>query len=346
MTIEPTVSAPAVSTPAEVALRDLATAESLLLALDFDGVLAPLQDDPSTSRMVPESAAAVEALASLPRTRVALVSGRDIATLRRLSAAPDSVWLVGSHGAEAELGNDSAHDAGAEHDGGGTESRHGSGVIRSPELTPAEAEMLAAIDAHLDAFEHALPDTDGTPGSTAANATARAGSAYDAGGAVSAVSTGRTGGAVSTDGTSDFLIEAKPYSRTVHTRGIAPEAAAALHEHATEVVEEFPDIRVIEGHDITELAVKQATKGDGVRLLARAGRPTALGYLGDDVTDEDAFAALDELTNARVLDAALTVKVGPAQTRASWRIADPGAVAEMLGRLVADRRKFLGSDHD
>ena len=337
MTIEPTVSAPAVSTPAEVALRDLATAESLLLALDFDGVLAPLQDDPSTSRMVPESAAAVEALARLPRTRVALVSGRDIATLRRLSAAPDSVWLIGSHGAEAELGNDSAHDAGAEHDGGGTESRHGSGVIRSPELTPAEAEMLAAIDAHLDAFEHALPDTDGTPGSTAANATARAGSADD---------TGSTDGAVSTDGTSDFLIEAKPYSRTVHTRGIAPEAAAALHEHATEVVEEFPDIRVIEGHDITELAVKQATKGDGVRLLARAGRPTALGYLGDDVTDEDAFAALDELTDARVLDAALTVKVGPAQTRASWRIADPGAVAEMLGRLVADRREFLGSDHD
>ncbi|WP_166822019.1 trehalose-phosphatase [Brevibacterium limosum] len=337
MTIEPTVSAPAVSTPAEVALRDLATAESLLLALDFDGVLAPLQDDPSTSRMVPESAAAVEALARLPRTRVALVSGRDIATLRRLSAAPDSVWLIGSHGAEAELGNDSAHDAGAEHDGGGTESRHGSGVIRSPELSPAEAEMLAAIDAHLDAFEHALPDTDGTPGSTAANATARAGSADDTGGA---------GGAVSTDGTSDFLIEAKPYSRTVHTRGIAPEAAAALHEHATEVVEEFPDIRVIEGHDITELAVKQATKGDGVRLLARAGRPTALGYLGDDVTDEDAFAALDELTDTRVLDAALTVKVGPAQTRASWRIADPGAVAEMLGRLVADRREFLGSDHD
>lgn len=337
MTIEPTVSAPAVSTPAEVALRDLATAESLLLALDFDGVLAPLQDDPSTSRMVPESAAAVEALARLPRTRVALVSGRDIATLRRLSAAPDSVWLIGSHGAEAELGNDSAHDAGAEHDAGGTESRHGSGVIRSPGLTPAEAEMLAAIDAHLDAFEHALPDTDGTPGSTAANATARAGSADD---------TGSTNGAVSTDGTSDFLIEAKPYSRTVHTRGIAPEAAAALHEHATEVVEEFPDIRVIEGHDITELAVKQATKGDGVRLLARAGRPTALGYLGDDVTDEDAFAAVDELTDIRVLDAALTVKVGPAQTRASWRIADPAAVAEMLGRLVADRRKFLGSDHD
>ncbi|SDS14479.1 trehalose 6-phosphatase [Brevibacterium siliguriense] len=290
MTTDPTVSAPAVSAPAEVALRDLATADSLLLALDFDGVLAPLQDDPSTSRMVPESAAAIAALARLPHTRVALVSGRDIATLRQLSQAPDGAWLIGSHGAEAEL-EGGAHGASAP-------------VVRSPELTPAEAEMLTAIDAHLDAFEHTLP-----------------------------------GG----HGTSDFLIEAKPYSRTVHTRGIAAEAAAALHGHATEVVEEFPDIRVIEGHDITELAVKQATKGDGIRLLARAGEPTAMGYLGDDVTDEDAFAALDELTDSRALDSGLTLKVGSAQTCASWRIADPTAVAALLDRLAAERTEFLRS---
>ena len=293
MTTEPTVSAPAVSTPAEVDLRDLATADSLLLALDFDGVLAPLQDDPSTSRMVPDSAAAITALADLPRTRVALVSGRDIATLRRLSQAPETAWLIGSHGAEAELGID------ADRDGD-------SAVVRSPELTAAESEMLAAVDAHLDAFWHTFPGADIA---------------------------------------SDFLIERKPYSRTVHTRGIASEAAAALHGHATEVVEEFPDIRVIEGHDITELAVKQATKGDGIRLLARAGEPTAMGYLGDDVTDEDAFAALDELTDSHALDASLTVKVGSAQTRASWRIADPAAVAELLGRLVAERTDFLRTVH-
>lgn len=300
MTSKPTALGPARSAPAEVALRDLATADSLLLALDFDGVLAPLQDDPSTSRMVPESAAAIAAISGLPCTRAALVSGRDIATLRRLSEAPDSAWLIGSHGAEAELGTDAARDP-------------DSAVVRSPKLTPAEAEMLAAIDAHLDAFEHTLPGADGS-----GNA----------------------------DGASDFLIERKPYSRTVHTRGIAPEAAAALHEHATEVVAEFPDIRVIEGHDITELAVKQATKGDGIRLLARAGEPTAMGYLGDDVTDEDAFAAIDELTDARTLNAGLTVKVGSAPTRASWRLADPAAVAELLGRLVAERTEFLRTVRD
>lgn len=318
MTSKPTVLGPARSAPAEVALRKLATADSLLLALDFDGVLAPLQDDPSTSRMVPESAAAIAALAGLPDTRVALVSGRDIATLRRLSEAPDSAWLIGSHGAEAELGSDAARK--------GTSS-----LLRSPELTPAEAEMLAAIDTHLDAFEHTLPGADEHPGSAATMGSAAAMGAVDSGDA---------------DGPSDFLIERKPYSRTVHTRGIAPEAAAALHEHATEVVAEFPDIRVIEGHDITELAVKQATKGDGIRLLARAGEPTAMGYLGDDVTDEDAFAAIDELTDARTLNAGLTVKVGSAPTRASWRIADPAAVAELLGRLVAERTEFLRTVRD
>ena len=317
MTSKPTVLGPARSAPAEVALRKLATADSLLLALDFDGVLAPLQDDPSTSRMVPESAAAIAALAGLPDTRVALVSGRDIATLRRLSEAPDSVWLIGSHGAEAELGSDAARK--------GTSS-----LLRSPELTPAEAEMLAAIDTHLDAFEHTLPGADEHPGSAATMGSAAAMGAVDSGDA---------------DGPSDFLIERKPYSRTVHTRGIAPEAAAALHEHAIDVVEEFPDIRVIEGHDITELAVKQATKGDGIRLLARAGEPTAMGYLGDDVTDEDAFAAIDELTDSRALNAGLTVKVGSAPTRASWRIADPAAVAELLGRLVAERAEFLRTVH-
>ncbi|UZD61770.1 trehalose-phosphatase [Brevibacterium sp. JSBI002] len=325
MTSKPTALGPARSAPAEVVLRDLAIADSLLLALDFDGVLAPLQDDPSTSRMVPESAAAIAALAGLPRTRVALVSGRDIATLRRLSAAPDSAWLIGSHGAEAELGSDAARDP-------------DSAVGRSPELTPDEAEMLAAIDTHLDAFEHTLPGADERPGSSAATTGAAAATM----GSAATIGANDSGNA---DGPSDFLIERKPYSRTVHTRGLAPEAAAALHEHALDVVEEFPDIRVIEGHDITELAVKQATKGDGIRLLARAGEPTAMGYLGDDVTDEDAFAALDELTDSRALDSGLTVKVGSAPTRASWRIADPAAVAELLGRLVVERTEFLRTVH-
>jgi trehalose 6-phosphate phosphatase len=325
VTSKPTVLVPALMTPAEVDLRELVTADSLLLALDFDGVLAPLQDDPETSRMVPASAAAIAELARLPHTRVALVSGRDIATLQRLTQVPEAVWMIGSHGAEADLGTETDPGAGSELGAGAhldaeADVGAGSALTRSPELTPQEKEMLAAIDAHIAAFEHALPEAGGF---------------------------------------SDVLVERKPYSRTVHTRGVAPEVAAALHEHATEVAEEFPAIRVIEGHDITELAVKQATKGDGIRLLARAGAPSAMGYLGDDVTDEDAFAALGELTAPSsspagageaqadsaqpALDAGLTLKVGTAATAATWRIADPAAVAELLGRLARERAEHLGA---
>lgn len=288
MTTDSASLLPALSTPVEVDLRPLIDAASLLIALDFDGVLAPLQDDPETSRMLAASAAAIEALSALPDTRVALVSGRDIATLRRLAAPPAEVWLVGSHGAEVDLG---------------------AGVNASdaliPEVTAAEAARLAAIDAHLDAFEHTLPAGGGT----------------------------------------EFLVERKPFSRTVHTRGLASGLAAALHDHALAVREEFPDIRIIEGHDITELAVKQTTKGDGVRLLVRTAAPTAVTYLGDDVTDEDAFAELESLAghvgalpagSGRVMTA-MGVKVGQAPTQAAWRIADPEAVAALLVRLTNAR---------
>src|SRR5699024_712933 len=58
VTRRPTELSPVLTPPAEVDLHELITADSLLIALDFDGVLAPLQDDPQTSRMDPASAAA------------------------------------------------------------------------------------------------------------------------------------------------------------------------------------------------------------------------------------------------------------------------------------------------
>ena len=84
----------------------------LLVALDFDGVLAPLVDDPSSSRPLPESADAVRALAGLPGTTVVMVSGRGRDDLAAVSGFGPPVHLVGSHGSEfddalgARLGRD------------------------------------------------------------------------------------------------------------------------------------------------------------------------------------------------------------------------------------------------
>ncbi|QBR73985.1 trehalose-phosphatase [Microbacterium sediminis] len=84
------------------ALEQIARTDTLLVALDFDGTLAPLQDDPMQSRALPESAAAIARLADLPATIVAYVSGRSLPDLRIIGEHDDAskVWLAGSHGVE------------------------------------------------------------------------------------------------------------------------------------------------------------------------------------------------------------------------------------------------------
>jgi trehalose 6-phosphate phosphatase len=85
-----------------VALDRIVGADRLLVALDFDGTLAPLEDDPMSARALPEAAAAVAALAALPDTPVALVSGRSLHDLREIAEHGDDspVYLAGSHGAQ------------------------------------------------------------------------------------------------------------------------------------------------------------------------------------------------------------------------------------------------------
>jgi trehalose 6-phosphate phosphatase len=84
-------------------LRELAHTERLLVALDFDGTLAPEVDVPSHARALPEARRALLELLKLDSTRVALISGRAMESLEQVSALPDDVLLVGSHGVEIRL---------------------------------------------------------------------------------------------------------------------------------------------------------------------------------------------------------------------------------------------------
>lgn len=106
-------------TAADAAIEAVSTTPVLLVALDFDGTLSPLVDDPMTARMTPRARTAVDALAALPRTVVALVSGRSLGHLREIAehdgASP--LWLAASHGAQFWIpgtGEESAPDD-AEH---------------------------------------------------------------------------------------------------------------------------------------------------------------------------------------------------------------------------------------
>lgn len=84
-------------------LERIASTPTLLVALDFDGTLAPTVDDPDAARALPPARSAVVALAALPATHVAVVSGRAIASLERVAGLPSDILLVGSHGAELRI---------------------------------------------------------------------------------------------------------------------------------------------------------------------------------------------------------------------------------------------------
>lgn len=87
----------------EDAIAALAATPRLLVALDFDGTLAPLVDRPEEARALPTAREAMLALTRAPDTRVALISGRAMQSLMHVAEPPESVWLSGSHGVEVRL---------------------------------------------------------------------------------------------------------------------------------------------------------------------------------------------------------------------------------------------------
>lgn len=71
----------------------------LLIALDFDGTVAPIRSDPEAVAIDPAIAAFLRRASSTAGVQVAIVSGRDVDDLRRrLREIP--LYLAGSHGLE------------------------------------------------------------------------------------------------------------------------------------------------------------------------------------------------------------------------------------------------------
>lgn len=69
----------------------------LLLAFDVDGTLAEIVDDPAAARVEPRVVAALGALVALPEIHLALVTGRDGASLSRVIDLPAAYRAV-EHG--------------------------------------------------------------------------------------------------------------------------------------------------------------------------------------------------------------------------------------------------------
>lgn len=106
----------------------------LIIASDFDGVLAPLVDNPQDSRVTDASAAAIAKISMhlTSSVHLALVSGRPLNQLFELAVPPTGTYLIGSHGAEQ----------GRVIDGALFRQDH--------ELSSAQAEALAAVTAQAE----------------------------------------------------------------------------------------------------------------------------------------------------------------------------------------------------
>jgi trehalose 6-phosphate phosphatase len=85
------------------ALQDAAASQRLLIATDYDGVLARFAEDPMRAAAEPGTIDTLRSLADLPGVHVAVISGRDLTTLRRLTRIDEDepIVLIGSHGAES-----------------------------------------------------------------------------------------------------------------------------------------------------------------------------------------------------------------------------------------------------
>ena len=82
-------------------------ADPALLALDFDGTLAPIVVDPESSRPLPGIVDALTALAA-KGTRIAIITGRDARTVIRLGGleAVPGLIVAGLYGAETWIGGE------------------------------------------------------------------------------------------------------------------------------------------------------------------------------------------------------------------------------------------------
>ncbi|MBA0127818.1 trehalose-phosphatase [Haloechinothrix sp. YIM 98757] len=128
-------------------------------------------------------------------------------------------------------------------------------------------------------------------------------------------------------------LEVKPASIAVHVRGTseadAERVVAAVHEGPCT----WDGVTTTDGKAVVELSVVPTDKGNALDVLRHQAGATAAIFLGDDITDEKAFA--------RLSGPDLGIKVGGEESIAPHRVADPFDVATILAFLLEERRNWL-----
>lgn len=248
-------------------LEELACTPVLLVATDFDGTLSPIASSPAEARPDREAMVALHALASMPQTHVAVISGRALRDLAVRTGLSDRVFLVGSHGSEFDP--DFAH-----------------------RLDRNLVELRRGLRASLAEI---IKDRSG------------------------------------------FLLEEKPASVAFHFRNADERETQSVLEEVRRGPAQLPGVHVTNGKCVIELSVVPTSKGVALAELRHRLGATAAIFLGDDESDESAFATL------RGPDVA--IKVGGGTTSAEFSVPGTTDAASLLARLAERRENWVkGSD--
>jgi len=127
------------------------------------------------------------------------------------------------------------------------------------------------------------------------------------------------------------MVERKPFSTAVHFRQTAPENVPKVSRLVADLEEQYPGLRVLHGKKVREFQPRiDWNKGRAVLLVAERLNVPAEGvlYIGDDVTDEDAFRAIAGK------GIGILVHETDRATAAQYRLNDPDEVRVFLERLA------------
>lgn len=131
------------------------------------------------------------------------------------------------------------------------------------------------------------------------------------------------------------FIERKKFSIAIHSRRVPEDRRPRVEEMVDEVTANHPDLRKTAGKMVFELQPQiDWNKGKAILWLLEAlqldPKTTLPIYIGDDLTDEDAFRALPPQ------GVGIVVKGGTHRTVADYSLADTEAVKTFLVRLAAE----------
>jgi trehalose 6-phosphate phosphatase len=129
------------------------------------------------------------------------------------------------------------------------------------------------------------------------------------------------------------IVEDKTHAVAVHYRQ-APRAKSKLRGEVRRLVAGRPDLQLIDGKMVFEIRPSGIDKGAAIKAFL--AEPPFVGrlpiFLGDDVTDEDGFAMVNELGG-------FSIRVGGrAKSAARFRLSNVAAVIDWLEWLADDLR--------